>query len=202
MYYIPIDAQKAESLERKLARSKVYRSVDNFVDLYNTKTIDVLDNEVNKVAREIEATFQNIEIRNRRIIVKSKEEVSGDKALFVLEHLSVLARLQRVANDIVEDNYPLDTFMVFKEGDMGIIYITEDIEDLESILPYVGAERLNNAHSALNTNPFLIKHTYALDTNMIGFRVEDLINVDTSMLNTVGDIVADYIENYMKETEL
>lgn len=198
MNYIPVDREKAEKFEEKLAKNLLYRSTDNFITIYNNNLINKNNDEIDSIAKEITETYKNISLLNRKFIVKSNEEVIAEEFEVLFPHISFVATLKRIAQDIINDNYPEDTLMVFTEKDANVVQIYDPTSMSEELIPYEGAERLKNANKAIATNPFLLNnveiHPYGEDGEGIAFRVIDILRIDTSFINDIGELLHAYLE--------
>lgn len=198
MNYIPVDREKAEKFEEKLAKNLLYRSTDNFITIYNNNLINKNNDEIDSIAKEITETYKNISLLNRKFIVKSNEEVIAEEFEVLFPHIAFVATLKRIAQDIINDNYPEDTLMVFTEKDANVVQIYDPTSMSEELIPYEGAERLKNANKAIATNPFLLNnveiHPYGEDGEGIAFRVIDILRIDTSFINDIGELLHAYLE--------
>lgn len=198
MNYIPVDKEKAEKFEEKMAKNLLYRSTDNFMAIYNNNLINKNNDEIDSIAKEITETYKNISLLNRKFIVKSNEEVIAEEFEVLFPHISFVATLKRIAQDIINDNYPEDTLMVFTEKDANVVQIYDPDSTSEELIPYEGAERLRNANKAIASNPFLLNnveiHPYGEDGEGIAFRVIDILRVDTSFINDIGELLHAYLE--------
>lgn len=198
MNYIPVDREKAEKFEEKLAKNLLYRSTDNFITIYNNNLINKNNDEIDSIAKEITETYKNISLLNRKFIVKSNEEVIAEEFEVLFPHIAFVATLKRIAQDIINDNYPEDTLMVFTEKDANVVQIYDPTSMSEELIPYEGAERLKNANKAIATNPFLLNnveiHPYGEDGEGIAFRVIDILKIDTSFINDIGELLHAYLE--------
>src|SRR5690554_2510759 len=103
MNYIPVDREKAEKFEEKLAKNLLYRSTDNFITIYNNNLINKNNDEIDSIAKEITETYKNISLLNRKFIVKSNEEVIAEEFEVLFPHISFVATLKRIAQDIIND---------------------------------------------------------------------------------------------------
>lgn len=198
MNYIPVDKEKAEKFEEKMAKNLLYRSTDNFMTIYNNNLINKNNDEIDSIAKEITETYKNISLLNRKFIIKSNEEVIAEEFEVLFPHIAFVATLKRIAQDIINDNYPEDTLMVFTEKDANVVQIYDPDSMDEELIPYEGAERLKNANKAIATNPFLLNnveiHPYGEDGEGIAFRAIDILRVDTSFINDIGELLQAYLE--------
>jgi hypothetical protein len=83
--------------------------------------------------------------------------------------------------------------MVFTESDKNVVLVFDPSS--EELKPYEGAERLRNANESIATNPFLLNNIdleeYGEDG--IAFKVVDLLKLDTSFIEDIGQLLEAYI---------
>lgn len=195
MNYIPVDRERAEQFEERMQRHLLYRSTDNFMTIYNNNLINKSNDEIDKVAKEITEVYKNISLVNRKFIVKSNEEVIAEEFEVLFPHIAFIANLKRIASDILNDNYPEDTLMVFTEKDPNVVQVHDPTA--EKLVQYEGAERLRNANKSIATNPFLANgvemHPYGEDGEAICFKAADVLQLDTSFITDIGELLEDYL---------
>lgn len=198
MNYIPVDKEKAEKFEEKMAKNLLYRSTDNFMTIYNNNLINKNNDEIDSIAKEITETYKNISLLNRKFIIKSNEEVISEEFEVLFPHIAFVATLKRIAQDIINDNYPEDTLIVFTEKDANVVQIYDPTSTSEELIHYEGAERLRNANKAIASNPFLLSNVeiypYGEDGEGISFRIIDILRIDTSFISDIGELLQAYLE--------
>lgn len=196
MNYIPFDRERAEQFEERMQRHLLYRSTDNFMTIYNNNLINKSNQEIDKVAKEITETYKNISLINRKFIVKSNEEVISEEFEVLFPHVAFVATLKRIAQDILNDNYPEDTLIVFTEKEQNVVQIYDPTS--EGVIPYEGAERLKSANKAIASNPFLANNVemypYGEDGEGISFKAIDILQLDTSFITEIGELLEAYLE--------
>lgn len=191
---IPVIDEIAQEFEEKMGRSVLYRSSDNFMALYNNELINRNNDEIDSVAKEIEEIYKNVTLVNRKFYVKTREEVVSEEFEVLFPHISFIATLKRVAGDILKDNNPEDTLMVFNEEKQNYVHIYDPSTD--ELKEYEGAERIPGANKAISTNPFLNSH---IDMNDFGddgisFKAIDVMHLDTSFINNIGNLLNEYVQ--------
>lgn len=193
MEFIPYNQEVAQKFEEEMSKNLLYRSTDNFIAIYNNQLINRNNDEIDKIAKTIAEVYKNVSLVNRQFIVKSKEEVIAEEFEVLFPHISFIATLKRIAQDILNDNYPEDTKMVFTESDKNIVLVFDP--SVEELKPYEGAERLRNANESIATNPFLLNNIdleeYGEDG--IAFKIVDLLKLDTSFIEDVGQLLEAYL---------
>lgn len=193
MEFMPYNKEVAQKFEEKMSKNMLYRSTDNFIAIYNNQLINKNNDKIDKVAKDIVEVYKNVSLVNRQFIVKSKEEVISEEFEVLFPHISFIATLKRIAQDILNDNYPEDTKMVFTEDDKNVVLIFDP--SVNDVKPYEGAERLRNANESIATNPFILNNInieeYGEDG--IAFNAIDLLSLDTSFIKDIGQLLEDYI---------
>lgn len=195
MKFMPFNKEVAEQFEEKMSKNLLYRSTDNFIAIYNNQLINRSNDEIDKVAKAIVEVYKNISLVNRQFIVKSPEEVIAEEFGVLFPHISFMATLKRIAEDILKDNYPQDTKIIFTEEDKNIVFVYDP--STEDTRPYEGAERLRNANESIATNPFLL-NTIEIEgwgEDGIAINAIDLLDLDTSFIMDIGELLQSYIQS-------
>lgn len=193
MEFIPVNKEKAQVFEEGLSRNLLYRSTDNFIAIYNSNLINKNNEEIDKIAKEITEIYKNVDLTNKKFIVKSKEEVVSIEFEVLFPHVAFVATLKRIAGDILKDNYPEDTKIVFTESDANLVQLYDPSS--EQVIAYDGAERLKNVNKAISTNPFILNQVNIEDfgEDGIAFKAADILEIDTSFITEIGDLLEAYI---------
>ena len=192
MDFIPINEELAQEFEDRLSKNLLYRSTDNFIAIYNNKLINRSNDEIDKVAKEVVEIYKNISLVNRQFIVKSKEEVIADEFEVLFPHIAFIATLKRIAGDILNENYPEDTKLVFNEENKNTVLVYDPTS--EEVKEYEGAERLRNANESIATNPFLQSavNIEGFGEDGIAFRALEVLQIDTSFIENIGELLNQY----------
>lgn len=196
MEFIPFNKQEAAELENKLSKS-FFLSLEQFIIMYNYDRFGEDKNpEISKLANSLPRVYSNITIKNRKIIVKSKEEVIVNILDYLLPHLELVTTLKRIAYSILEAGYPNGIRLVFIESKQGEVYISE--QDSPKYFSYEGAERITGGlNTRLASNPFLNKFIYEfpLESDEIAgaINVIDIIDINTEFVIKAGELIEDYI---------
>lgn len=203
MEFIPVNKQAAKEFEERLEKDVLARSTDNFIDIYNQKRVNKNNEDIDDIAKEIVETYKNISLVNRRFFVTSREEVIAEEFEVLFPHISFIATLKRIAEDILRENNPQDTLMVFTEDKKNIVHILENTSGELSV--YEGAERLTGANKSISENPFLQAgvdmQPYGEDGQGISFRALDVMELDTSFITGIGDLLNKYTESSSEPDE-
>lgn len=193
MEFLPVNEQLANDFESKLSRSPLYRSTDNFIAIYNGNLINKNNEAIDAVAKEITTVYKNISLMNKKFIVKSKEEVVSETFEVLFPHVSFIATLKRVAKDVLKDNYPAETKIVFTEAEQNVVQLL--LPDAEGLEVYEGAEKLKNANRSISTNPFFLNQVEVEDygEDGIAFLAKDVLKVDSSFITDIGELLETYL---------
>lgn len=192
MDFIPINEERAQEFEDRLSKNLLYRSTDNFIAIYNNKLINRSNDEIDAVAKEVVEVYKNISLVNRQFIVKSKEEVIAEEFEVLFPHIAFIATLKRIANDILRENYPEDTRLVFNEENKNVVMVYDPTS--EETREYEGAERLRNANESIATNPFLQNavNIEGFGEDGIAFKALEVLQIDTSFIENIGNLLNQY----------
>ena len=202
MKYMPYNEETARQFEQSMEANMLYRSTDNFIAIYNNQLINRSNDEIDKVAKTIEKVYKNISLVNRQFIVKSNEEVISDEFEILFPHVSFVATLKRIGEDILKENYPEDTLMVFTEDEPNYVLIDDPTSE-DDAKRYEGAERINKAAELVSSNPFILNNIefgeYGPDG--IAFKIVDLLTIDTSFIEEIGNLLDAYLNEDDNEQE-
>lgn len=194
MKFVPVNENNAQLFEDKLGKNLLYRSTDNFIAIYNNNLINKSNSEIEKVAKEITEVYKNVSLINRKFFVKSQEEIISEEFEVLFPHIAFVATLKRIASDILSDNYPNETRIVFTESDANVVQLYD--ESAEELIAYEGAEKLKNVNRMIATNPFLINklglEPYGEDG--VSFKALDLLEIDTSFITDIGELLESYLQ--------
>lgn len=195
--YIPVNEDSEDKINGLLKKQRLFGSVDQFIHLYNEGIINVNKNEIKEIAKEIEASYQNIILQRNKLYVKSAEETYVERAMLFLSAWTTVAALKRIATEMVEENSDFSTKLIFQEGQPGYVYLEpEGLNDWEvaevgDLERYDAAERLTTSKNAIPSNIILsgLIKDYG-DTGTMGYiSAEDLINIDDSFVKEIHEII-------------
>lgn len=192
--YIPVTAEAQETVERELKKTGLFSDLDQFINLYNSKIINVRSEKIKELSELIDESYLNIVLQRNYFFVQSKEEVELKKTLFLLEAWELTSTLKRIANDLIDDDLSMNTMIVFDEEKKGVVFyqtINEDTGDYDEIVEYENAEKLKADKIILTSNPILqqIMNVDEDDENIISFELEDLLSLDDDFLSEISSVV-------------
>lgn len=200
MEFIPYNQEVANQFEDKMNSNLLYRGTDNFIAIYNNQIINRNNEEIDKIAKKIVTIYKNVDLVNRQFIVKSKEEVIAESFEFLFPHISFIATLKRIGQDVLRDNHEEDTHLLFTESDKNIVQILSPVTG--EVKQYEGAERLKGANEAIASNPFLLNNIHLedyKDGEGVSFKILDLLSLDTSFISDIGELLQAYVANGTNE---
>lgn len=192
--YIPVTSEAQETVERELKKTGLFSDLDQFINLYNSKIINVRSEKIKELSELIDESYLNIVLQRNYFFVQSKEEVELKKTLFLLEAWELTSTLKRIANDLIDDDLSMDTMIVFDDEKKGVVFyqiINEDTGDYDEIVEYENAEKLKADKIILTSNPILqqIMNVDEDDENIISFELEDLLSLDDDFLSEISSVV-------------
>lgn len=190
MTLIPRNKEDAVKLERKLSRIPAYQSSEQFIMVYNQDLVSNKNSEVNSIARELILTYKNVEKVGDKIVVLSEEELAANTAMFIVDKVTLVAQLKRIADNIAHENYSNNTKIIFKQADTGIIYILDDHINEEII--YEGSERIFGLNEKVANNPFLIPLLHGYKDEDAYINIVDLLEIDTSFIQSYNEIMKEH----------
>ena len=188
--FLTTDTERSEALERKLSQKPAYRNIDQFIMLFNSGIFDKKNEEIKQIVNEIDEIYSNIVLQKGFFIVKSKNEDILQKTLFLLQKYELVAALKRIANTMQNEDYSIDTKLIFLSTKPGTVHVLTDNNDL---VEYQGAEKLFQASKDFASNPFLIDLIKDYDDESgednAYLLMSDILNLDDSFIMQIGSIL-------------
>lgn len=197
-FYIAVDENAEDRVNTALKGQPFIANKDQFISLYNQGVINVSNPSITKIASIINEGYSNVILQNKKFYVSSAQETYIDKALFVLANWKLILTLKRIANDIVNDDRPADTKLIFFESKPGQVFLETDLEEdetrtIESFVKYDAAERFTSSKKAIFSN-LLLKDKIQIyeeleDDNIFYIEAYDLIEIDSTFIEEINNIV-------------
>lgn len=191
MKIIPRNKEVADEFEAKL-KNTAFASTDQFIMLYNQNIINKSNDKTNEVAQEITRTYKNVILKNRMLIVQSEEELVVENFAFILPNMALVSQLKRIVKNIMKENYPENTALIFKESDDGVIYVV-DTDGEEPPHVYDGAEKISKLNSLIASNPFLVNLVFDYEVegeeNAGAILATSLLEVNTEFISKIGELL-------------
>lgn len=181
---MPYNEEKSQALEKKLSES-FFRSVKEFVKVYNAGLISKKHDEVKKIAQQINETYKDVREKNGQLTFISEEEVALEEALHNLQKWTVLTKAKRIVQNAVDnDKISQESIIIANENGnfyTPIVENPENDEDFE-LIDYDKAFNKNDnideliKRSSIHTNETLESYGgYA-------FRASDITSIDNSFI--------------------
>lgn len=195
-FYIAVTPEAEQEVQAALANQPFISDRDHFIALYNQGVINVSNTSIDSIAKIIAASYSNVILQNKKFYVSSAQETYVQKALFVLESWQLVLTLKRIASDIVDDDLPVNTKLVFFDDKPGQVYLegepNEDGEITpESFLKYDAAERFTTSKKTLPSN-ILLKNKIQIYDGLEGavyIEAFDLINIDSTFIDEINESI-------------
>lgn len=197
----PVNDECLAKVDNVLKRNKMFYSVEQFIDMYNKGILSQNSEVVKDFAELISNSYKNINISNRKLIVETASEFACQNAIELLNSWKAIIKLKRIATNIFNEEYPVDTKIVFDKEKEGIpqietFEVSQDSETGELIkIPILtthwSSERIVSRNEILARNIFTknILKTYNNDEDSCYFLIEDLVDIDDSFMLEVEKII-------------
>lgn len=101
---IPLNEEKAASLEQKLANT-FYRDPKSFIQIYNSGVINRSNDEVKTILERILSTYKGIEKRGQEITFLSTNEISVEEILVSANAYRALLQIKRILRDAIAEEH-------------------------------------------------------------------------------------------------
>ena len=139
--FIPVDRQRAEALEEALSQ-QIFRSVSDFVQLYNSGLISKKHEDVVKIVKEITETFRDIKEKNNRLIIISKQEVALEESLRTLQLWEAIVKAKRETQDSLSQKTIQENQELLLDDSGHLYKLTTDPETEEITATAITSEKL------------------------------------------------------------
>lgn len=206
--YIPASEEAKEIIDKELKKYKVFNSIDDFIHLYNERFINIKNDSVKELAQKIVELYINIFIQNEKFYVKSVDEALLDQTLFILDSWQIVLKLKRIAETLIDDDFPLDTRLYFLEGDQGYVSLKNDEIDPENrsietdFSRYMEAERFSRKNDVVYKNVLLrnlLKEDYDYPHSFY-ITAEELIEMNSNFLKEVNELTKNAFSSQLEKT--
>lgn len=185
-HFMPVDQQKAERLNERLGKT-MFRSVENFVEFYNSGIINKNHEDVANIATEITKTYRDVKERNKRLIFISESEVHLNEIYSTLDTWSILIKIKRDLQQHISDGELTEGGTVLFTPE-AIGYVTVMNEDGE--LDKLSVEKLFSRHA--NIVGIYEQYSSRKDgekaaADVYQFAVSDFTNLDDSFVTRIKE---------------
>lgn len=198
---IEVSQEKVNLAKEKLKNLKLFTDPEQFISFFNSGFLSVNSPEIKDAAKTVAAAYRNVKLFGNKLIIKTAEEVAFDTSLELLRGWRAVSTLKRVAVEMLEESFSVDTLLLFTDKSPGIIHYEGLSEDGESIVlqKYWMRDRVVGGNAALVNNIFLGKYVFEYSTsseeNIIGIKLSDVVDIDDSfILDIQNQLIAKTLE--------
>jgi len=185
---IEVSSDKVNLAKEKLKKLKLFTDPEQFISFFNSGFLSVNSPEIKDVARTVASAYRNVKLFGNKLIIKTEEEVAFDTSLELLRGWRAVSTLKRVAVEMLEESFAVDTLLLFTDKSPGIIHYEGLSEDGENIViqKYWMRDKVVAGNAALVNNIFLGKYVFEYSTspeeNIIGIKLSDVVDIDDSFI--------------------
>ncbi len=198
---IEVSQEKVNLAKEKLKNLKLFTDPEQFISFFNSGFLSVNSPEIKDAAKTVAAAYRNVKLFGNKLIIKTAEEVAFDTSLELLRGWRAVSTLKRVAVEMLEESFAVETLLLFTDKSPGIIHYEGLSEDGESIVlqKYWMRDRVVGGNAALVNNIFLGKYVFEYSTsseeNIIGIKLSDVVDIDDSfILDIQNQLIAKTLE--------
>lgn len=186
---IPVNETTKAEIDAMFSKQNMFSSVDQFIAMYNSEILTPQNPAVKKIAESIEKAYKNISLSNRKIIILSPSEVAAENSIKLLTDWTVLIKLKRLANNLLDEEYPVETKIVFTKDKPGLpqIEVFNEEEQTFILTKYWGADKIVNQTSQLAENLLArnLIRDYGNNGDSCYFSMVDLIDINDDFINNI-----------------
>lgn len=200
--FIPVNQEAQDRVNTLLAKQKIFQDVDQFILFYNQGVINVNNDSIKDLAEEIDKSYLNIFLQNRKFYIQSKTEVELKKIDFLLSGWDLVAVLKRIARNLEEDDYLPDTKIIFIEEKRDQVFLEGETDEegnitLDSFEKYNDVERFNLTADKVAKNILLQGHlqNYPDFDNVSYVTIGALNSIDDSVIHNLHNVITQYFSN-------
>ncbi len=198
---IEVSQEKVNLAKEKLKNLKLFTDPEQFISFFNSGFLSVNSPEIKEAAKTVAAAYRNVKLFGNKLIIKTAEEVAFDTSLELLRGWRAVSTLKRIAVEMLEESFAVDTLLLFTDKSPGIIHyegLSEDGEDIV-LQKYWMRDKVVAGNAALVNNIFLGKYVFEYSTspeeNIIGIKLSDVVDIDDSfILDIQNQLIAKTLE--------
>ena len=196
--FVVSNQELVDEVQSKLKKQGIFSNIDQFILLFNQKFINTSKPEIKDLAKLIAQAYENVLFKNNHLYITSKTEGALKNSLYVLNEWKIVLALKRVASSLIEDGNEDNTKMILDDKNPGFIFIEHVENDDVTLEKYNDAEKITTSKDTIPSNPFInsLIHDYGEDDHKGYFIAKDLVNIDTSFVDTVNKVVDDFLKDY------
>ena len=91
-----------------------FDDIQQFIVMYNMGVLDKRNAPINEIVTEVLRSYRNITLLSGRFVIETPAETAIETSIKLLNEWNVLIKLKRVATLLLDENYPLETKIVFQ----------------------------------------------------------------------------------------
>lgn len=189
---IPFSEQAQEALQQKLTKTRMFPNASVFIDSYNSGLLNTSTGIIQELAETVDKAYRNVNLINKRFIVRSQEEVAFDSAIEMLTDWKLLSALKRLSITLLDEGYTPDTLLVFTKDKPGVLHLETLSDDEENPLElYWQKEKLFNSINDLVNNMFLkpVLKSYDNAKDAIYLELENVIDIDDTFILDIEKLI-------------
>lgn len=202
---IPVNNTAEQELTNILSRNRMFSTVDQFISMYNNDILSANNPTVKELVKLVENTYKNVSLSGRKIVIESPTEVAVENIIKLMSDWRIIVKLKRIATNLYDEEYDLNTRIVFNEEKTGIPLIEiydHSIEDYKLVQHWSTGKIIDKTASLAN-NVFAahLLDTYNNDETACYFKLEDLIDLDDSFVLDIEETLLNkaFIDNPLNE---
>lgn len=124
--FLPHDSQKAEALTASLEQS-IFKNIDSFITLYNSGYVNRKNEEIQKIAKEITATYKDVKDAGGQLVFISTEEIRLEELASLIEEWAFIVKVKRELESLTAaGDLTREDLVVFTVKAVGYLHRVED----------------------------------------------------------------------------
>lgn len=215
--YIEANADAIKKAQAKLKKEHLPGDIDTFINLVNNKIINSNNEDIKEIIRLMTEGYANIASRSNKIYVKSKAETLVEQSLLFLEHYKLATIFKRIAQELLDSEYPADTKLILSYDHPGSIYLEPTVEGIsdDDLIPdtdenglfkfkdlslYDGAEKFTGSKNAVPSNLFLIRYLkdYRVNDKTSYIIASEIANLDVAPIEKLETFIDETTKEFTK----
>lgn len=197
---IPINEKSVEKTKAVMKKNIFFDDIQQFIVMYNMGVLDKRNVPINEIVTEILRSYRNITLLSGRFVIETPAETAIETSIKLLNEWNVLIKLKRVATLLLDENYPLETKIVFSDVEQTgrpLVTVVDPDTGEEKLERFWASEKVVSRTKELANNIFTspILKTYDEEGDSCYFNIEDLVDIDDSFILQIEQIIK---ENSLK----
>lgn len=189
--FIPVSQQAKEDLDERV-RNTPFRSVEEFIALYNDDLINKKASLAKEILQELVSTYKDVEEKSRKIIFLDPAEVYLNESLRALAPWELIVKIKREIQSALDagtlDSDP-SSVLVFTPQATGILCKLVEKEDGSRSFVKIGVEKLFTNPEAIEEIFRKYSTTGEGKDGTYSFKVEDFTSLDDSFIFEIRRLI-------------